>query len=56
MEEKITEKVKPEVVEYEKPRVVDYGDLVELTAGQSSGSALDASFPVGTPFDDLTFS
>ena len=42
--------------EYETPRVQDYGDLVELTAGASDGDALDASFPVATPKRDLTFS
>jgi hypothetical protein len=56
MSEKTSETVRLETVEYEKPKVVDYGDLVELTAGQSTGTALDASFPAGTPFADLTFS
>ena len=42
--------------EYEAPEVVDYGDLVELTAGQSSGELTDAAFPVNTPFRNLTFS
>ena len=41
---------------YAAPTISDYGDLVELTAGSSTGSALDASFPVGTPFKNLTFS
>lgn len=45
-----------ETVEYESPEVVDYGDLVELTAGQSTGDYLDAAFPVGTFKGDLTFS
>lgn len=44
------------VTAYEKPLVVDYGDLVELTAGSSSGSYLDADFKAGTIFGDLTFS
>ena len=43
-------------VSYEKPRVVDYGDLVELTAGTSSGEYTDADFPSGTKTSDLTFS
>ena len=42
--------------EYEAPRVVDYGDLVELTAGQSDGENLDAAFPALTPKRNLTFS
>jgi hypothetical protein len=41
---------------YEPPRVVDYGSLVELTAGQIDGNYLDADFPEGTPKSDLTFS
>lgn len=41
---------------YEAPTVVDYGSLRELTAGQSQGTNLDASFPINTPFKDLTFS
>jgi hypothetical protein len=41
--------------EYDKPEIVDYGDLVELTAGASTGKFLDATFPVGTAAADLTF-
>ncbi len=41
--------------EYDQPQIVDYGDLVELTAGASTGKFLDASFPVGTAAADLTF-
>jgi hypothetical protein len=33
--------------EYEKPEVVDYGDLRELTQTQSSGTQTDV--PLGTP-------
>jgi hypothetical protein len=44
------------ITAYEKPRIVDYGDLVELTAGTSSGNYLDADFAAGTPYGDLTFS
>jgi hypothetical protein len=43
-------------MDYEKPEVVDYGDLVELTAAAAAGSQLDAAFPAGTPITDLTFS
>jgi hypothetical protein len=41
---------------FEPPKVVDYGDLAEITAGQTAGSRLDATFPVGTPTSGLTFS
>jgi hypothetical protein len=41
---------------YAAPTISDYGDLVELTAGAASGSALDATFPTGTPAGSLTFS
>jgi hypothetical protein len=43
-------------IEYEAPQVVDFGDLVEMTAGQSDGDLTDSSFPVNTPKRDLTFS
>jgi hypothetical protein len=41
---------------YEEPKVVDYGDLTELTAGAVNGNFLDKSFPAGTPKGELTFS
>lgn len=44
------------VIEYEKPMIVDYGDLTELTGGDLVGTSLDQAFPAGTPFDDLRFS
>lgn len=50
MEDKSTQ------VEYEQPEIADYGDLRDLTAGQHTGAALDASFPAGTPYGSLTFS
>ena len=43
-------------MEYEAPKVVDYGTLAELTAGQSDGNFTDRDFPVHTPKKDLTFS
>ena len=46
----------PEKVEYEKPKVRDYGDLTELTAGNKNGNFLDASFNIHTPKSQLTFS
>lgn len=45
-----------EPTEYESPDVVDYGDLVELTAAGSDGEFLDADFPVNTKKSALTFS
>ena len=45
-----------ELTEYEAPHVVDFGDLVELTAGSSDGCYLDSSFPAGTQKSNLTFS
>jgi hypothetical protein len=40
--------------QYVAPKIEDHGDLTELTAGKNAGSALDATFPVGTPFSDIT--
>ena len=45
-----------ETPRYDTPTIADYGDLVDITAGGSSGANLDASFPVHTPKADLTFS
>jgi hypothetical protein len=41
---------------YETPKVVDYGTLVQLTAGQADGDFTDRDFPSNTPRGDLTFS
>ena len=41
---------------YVRPRLVVYGKLEEITQGSSSGNILDADFPRGTEFGDLTFS
>jgi len=41
---------------YEAPQVVDYGDLLDLTAAGRSGDFTDAFFPHGTPVDQFTFS
>lgn len=41
--------------EYGAPQIVDYGDLVELTAAASDGAFTDAAFPPGTPRGDITF-
>jgi len=45
-----------ETPEYESPKVVDYGDLIELTAGASDGCFLDADYPQGTFKNQLGFS
>ncbi len=42
------------ITDYVTPKIEDHGDLAELTAGKHSGSALDASFPAGTLFEDIT--
>lgn len=41
---------------YETPSVADLGTFETITQGQSTGSTLDADFPIGTPFDQLEFS
>ncbi len=45
-----------QTIEYESPTVVDYGDLIELTAAGTDGDCLDADFPAGTSRGKLTFS
>lgn len=41
---------------YEAPKLTRVGSVESLTSGKSTGSQLDATFPTGTPFGDLTFS
>ncbi len=48
--------MRPQPTPYEEPKVIDYGTLFELTAGQQNGNVTDRSFPAGTPKQDLTFS
>ena len=43
-------------MDYQVPKVVDYGDLKDVTAANTDGNFLDRDFPAGTPKDDLTFS
>lgn len=45
-----------EPIEYEKPAIVDYGELTELTAATGAMKRLDHGFPTSTPFSSLTFS
>ena len=42
--------------EYEKPTIVDYGDLRELTAGLGGGNHLAVDLPPHTAALQLTFS
>jgi len=41
---------------YQAPKVSDVGTVVDRTLGQSTGNALDDSFPANTPVNQLTFS
>jgi len=41
---------------YEAPVLRAHGKVEAVTKGGTSGSSLDASFPAGTPFSDLTLS
>ena len=41
---------------YATPRLTRHGSVEALTKGQSTGNFLDATFPTGTPFGQLTFS
>lgn len=41
---------------YTAPTLSFKGKLEDLTQGESKGTNLDATFPVGTAFGDLTFS
>jgi hypothetical protein len=43
-------------MDYREPKVVDYGDLKDVTAASSSGTHLDKDFSAGTLIGDLTFS
>lgn len=45
-----------EKIAYSAPEIEDLGAFEEITQGASTGSALDGTFPVGTPFGQLTFS
>ena len=41
---------------YTAPRLVRHGSVEAVTKGASVGNVLDATFPTGTPADQLTFS
>ncbi len=40
---------------YSAPRLIAHGSVEKITKGLSVGLRLDASFPVGTPVTDITF-
>lgn len=42
--------------QYETPALTVVGTFESITQGNRTGSQLDATFPVGTGFNDLTFS
>jgi hypothetical protein len=41
---------------YEPPSITSIGRIEDLAQGGAIGKVLDADFPRGTPFADLTFS
>ncbi|MCM3874362.1 MAG: lasso RiPP family leader peptide-containing protein [Pyrinomonadaceae bacterium] len=41
---------------YTSPTVTVLGDIEAITQGFSNGDHLDASFPINTPFRDVTLS
>ncbi|RYE70651.1 MAG: lasso RiPP family leader peptide-containing protein [Oxalobacteraceae bacterium] len=41
---------------YEAPALRAHGSIEKLTQGGSTGNNLDAAFPTGTPFSQITFS
>lgn len=41
---------------YERPAMELLGSFEALTQGGTNGTTLDATFPTGTPFNELTFS
>jgi hypothetical protein len=44
------------VSEYQAPRLVVHGSVVDLTLAHAAGGVTDHSFPAGTPVSQLTFS
>ncbi|WP_299966742.1 lasso RiPP family leader peptide-containing protein [uncultured Roseobacter sp.] len=43
-------------VAYEAPVLRAHGKVEAVTKGGTTGTSLDAAFPVGTPFSDVTLS
>lgn len=41
---------------YVTPKLSVVGSFEKITQNSGSGAFLDATFPTGTPFSDLTFS
>jgi hypothetical protein len=57
MVESVTSKGEPMTkTAYEAPVFRTHGKVEALTKGGSKGFSLDASFPAGTPFADVTLS
>jgi hypothetical protein len=54
MEKNVTEPTEKKA--YQAPKLVVHGDVEVITQGFKTGTKLDATFPVGTPFSDLKFS
>jgi hypothetical protein len=48
-EEQLVENETQETPAYEQPTVVDYGDIRELTASQTTGGHFDHTFVAGQP-------
>ncbi len=47
---------KNEAMRYERPTVVDYGDIFAITAANGHQTLTDAVLPAGHPISDATFS
>lgn len=41
---------------FTSPTVTELGSVADLTLGKKTGNSLDATFPAGTQFGQLTFS
>jgi hypothetical protein len=41
---------------YQSPKCEEIGNFAAVTKAATVGSILDATFPIGTPNSDLTFS
>jgi hypothetical protein len=38
---------------YEKPQIVDHGELTDLTAGKTTGTQIDATFVIHSPLKTI---
>lgn len=48
--------MKPEKKAYKTPDLTLYGNIRDITKGSSAGTITDAAFPMGTQFNEITFS